>query len=367
MLTNFGKLTNEQKTVWSKDLWRRARNMSFINQFLGTGPNALIQHITELTRDEKGERAVLTLLADLVGDGVAGDRTLEGNEEPIVTAEQVITLDQIRNANRHEGRMAAQATTINFRTASRDVLSYWLADRTDQLAFLTMSGVNYARTNNGALRVGSDFVNLAYAADVKAPSANRRLRWDGASKSLVSNAATTDLSATDKITWQTFVQLKAYAKDRYMRGVGDASEGLYHAFLSPTAMATLKADPDYNLNLRHAQGAKNSSLFTGAAVTIDGIALHEFRHVYNTSNAPMGSKWGATGTVNGCQVLFAGAQALGFADIGEAYWDEEGFDYSNQQGIAIGKIMGFLKPQFPSIYENGLTEDFGVISCYVAQ
>ncbi len=95
--------------------------------------------------------------------------------------------------------------------------------------------------------------------------------------------------------------------------------------------------------------------------------MHEFRHVYNTSGAANNSKWGAGGTVDGCQILFCGAQALGMADIGSPYWEEKGFDYENQQGISIGKILGFLRPKFGSIYDNGSVEDFGVISAYVAQ
>ena len=60
-LTNFSALTAEQKTVWSMDLWKQARNMSFVNRFLGKGPNSVIQHITELKQSEKGARAVITL------------------------------------------------------------------------------------------------------------------------------------------------------------------------------------------------------------------------------------------------------------------------------------------------------------------
>ena len=80
-LTNFAALTDEQKTAWSRDLWRVARNSSFINQFTGSGHNSMIQKISELTKSEKGARAVLSLVADLEGDGIAGDAMLEGNEE----------------------------------------------------------------------------------------------------------------------------------------------------------------------------------------------------------------------------------------------------------------------------------------------
>lgn len=367
-LTNFGLLTQEQKTVWAMDLWKQARNQSFINRFLGKGPGSMVQHITELKKSEKGARAVITLLADLQGDGVAGDRTLEGNEEAMQTFDQVIRIDQLRHANRHEGRMADQKSIVEFRSNSKNVLSYWMADRIDQLAFLTLSGVTYARKNNGAMRLGSDLPFLEFAADVSPPTAARRVRWNGTAKTIVPGGTTSDVTTADTPMWEMFVQLKAYAKERYMRGVGgEGGEETFHAFLTPTAMAKLKLDPTYMQNLRHAQErATGNPLFTGSSVKIDGIYLHEFRHVFNTAGAPAGSKWG-DGNVDGCQVLFCGAQALGMADIGNPEWVEKGFDYDNQQAISVGKILGFLKPKFGNIYENGSVEDFGVISAYVAQ
>jgi N4-gp56 family major capsid protein len=370
-LTNFGALTAEQKTVWSMDLWKNARNQSFINKFLGKGPTSMVQHITELKKSEKGARAVITLLADLQGDGVAGDRTLEGNEEAMQTFDQVIQIDQLRHANRHEGKMADQKSVVEFRGNSRDVLSYWLADRIDQLAFQTLAGRSYALKPNGSTRVGSDFPFLEFATDVAAPSSARRVRWDGANKNIVTGAGgvSGNVTVADTPMWDLFVQLKAYAKERYIRGVGgEGGEETFHAFLTPAAMAKLKLDDTYMLNLRHAQERNGGNgLFTGSSVKIDGIYLHEFRHVPNTSGAASGSKFGGSGTVDGCQILFCGAQALGMADIGAPEWNEKGFDYDNQQGISIGKIMGFLKPKFGNIYEGGAVEDFGVISAYVAQ
>lgn len=368
-LTNFSALTNEQKTVWAMDLWKAARNYSFVNKFLGKGPNSMIQHITELKKSEKGARAVITLLADLTGDGVAGDRALEGNEEAMQTSDQVIRIDQLRHANRHEGRMADQKSVVEFRGNSRDVLAYWLADRMDQLAFLTLSGVAYSNKNNGATRVGSDLPMLEFAADVAAPTSNRAVRWDGTNKVLVtSGAATSAVTATDTPTWKMLVDLKAYAKDQYIRGIKeDGGEEVFHVFLTPQAMARLKMDDNYMLNVRHAmQRSEKNVLFTGTTVKIDGLYLHEFRHVFNTAGASSGSKWGSGGTVDGCQILFCGAQALAMADIGAPEWVEKGFDYENSQGISVAKILGFLKPKFKSIYASNTVQDFGVISCYTA-
>lgn len=373
MQTNFALLTNEQKTVWSLDFWKQARNQSFINKFLGKDANSMVQHITELKKTEKGARAVITLLADLEGDGIVGDRTLEGNEEAMKSYDQVIRIDQLRNATRHEGRMADQKSVVNFRENARDKLAYWLSDRIDQLAFLTLAGRSYATANSGPNRVGSDLKNLEFAADVVAPSAKRVGRWNAAANSGqgsfdVGSAAST-VTAGDTPMWNMFVQLKAYAKENYVRGIKEnGGEETYHAFLSPLAMSKLKLDPIYRDNLRYAQqrGAGNE-LFTGSSVKIDGIYLHEFRHVPNSRLLASGSKWGAGGTVDVCQVLFCGAQALGMADIGNPEWVEKEFDYDNQPGISVAKILGFLKPQFTTQYSGGTKEDHGVISAYVAQ
>ena len=369
--TNFTLLTNEQKTIWGKDLWKNARNLSFINQFLGAGTDSMVQHITELTQSEKGARAVITLLADLQGDGVAGDRTLVGNEEGMQTFDQVIRIDQLRHANRNEGRIAEQKSIITFRNNSKNVLAYWLADRIDQMAFLTLAGIGYQYRPDGRTRVGSDLQYLEFAADVSPPSTRRMTRWNATTGVLQTNATGTntsaDVTATDFPSWKMLVQLKAYAKDRYLRGTGgEAGDEAYHAFLTPQAMAKLKLDVDYMVNLRYShQPGKNDVLFTGNTVKVDGIFLHEFRHVPNTFGLTTG-KYGAGGTVHGCQVLFCGAQALGMADLGAPYWDEDEFDFGNSQAIAVGKILGFLKPKFGNIYEGNAVEDFGVISCYVA-
>jgi N4-gp56 family major capsid protein len=368
MLTNFAALTTEQKTAWSMDLWKAARNFSFINKFLGKDSNSVVQHITELKKSDKGARAVITLLADLEGDGVAGDRTLESNEEAMKSYDQVIRIDQLRHANRHEGRMADQKSIVEFRNNSKDVLAYWLADRIDQLAFLTIAGVAYSSKTNGAARVGSDLPSLEFAADVVTPSNKRRLRWDATAGTLVASAATSAVASTDTPSWKMLINAKAYAKDHYIRGVKESGgDETYHVFFTPLAMAKLRMDSDFLLALRHAQPRGDANpLFTGGSVKIEGMYLHEFRHVFNTGGLASGSKWGGASTVDGCQVLFCGAQALAMADIGNPEWVEKGFDYDNQQGVSVAKILGFLKPKFNSIYD-ATTEDFGVMSIYVAQ
>lgn len=366
-LTNFAALTAEQKTAWARDFWTEARNLSFINQFAGKGPNAMVQRITELTASEKGARAVITLVNELASDGITGDYQAEDNEEAMSMTEDVIRIDQLRNATRRKGRVADQKSIVDFRKESRDKLAYWISDRIDQLAFLTLSGIQYTKTNKGAdrpvLATGLNLGDLEFAADVTQPTANRHIRWDGGTSSLASGDTTAVDAAADKITYKSLVLAKAYAKDHYMRPIrGSGGNELYHVFVTPTGMAQLKLDSDFLANIRNATPrAKDNQLFSGtSSVMIDGMVIHEFRHTYNTTAASANNKWGATGNDDGQRVLICGAQALAMADIGVPAWEEDTFDYGNQLGISIGKIFGFKKPVLHSSAEAG-DADFGVI------
>ena len=377
--TNFAALTSEQLTIWSRDFWRVARNMSFVNQFAGAGSNAMVQRISELTQSEKGARAVLTLLADMTGDGIVGDNTLEGNEEALRAFDITVTIDQLRFANRLSGRLADQKSVVNFREHSRDALAYAMADRMDQLAFLTLSGIGYNLKNNGALRPsmnsGQNLNDLEFASEVSAPTSNRHRRVD-ANDGIVAGDVTA-LEATDKLGYKNIVDLKAYAKDNYIRGLrGAGNDETYHLFVTPQVMADLKLDSDFLANVRQA-GVRGpqSSLFSGSSsLMVDGIMIHEFRHVFNTTGALSGTssnagaagyKGGANADVNYSRCIFAGAQALAMADIGIPEIVEDTFDYGNQNGISIGKIFGLKKPKYHSDV-SGQVEDFGVIALDVA-
>jgi N4-gp56 family major capsid protein len=364
--TNFALLTSPEKVVWSRDVWMAARNASFAMQFMGKGPNAMIQRITELTKSEKGTKAIINLVTDLEGDGIRGDDDLEGNEEEIKAQSIEIVVDQLRNANRTTGRLADQKSVIGFRNTSKDVLAYWLADRIDQLGFQTLAGWNYNLMPDGRTRVSIDaanttFANLDYQAE--APTDGRHLTWKGtdAITGGFETAGATNIDMANP-SWNMIVELKAYAKDNYVRGVkGPNNTEFYHLFMTPQGLAKLKQDQEFKKNLESGYNRGSSNpLFSGSVITSDGVIVHEFRHVPNTSGLAMGSKWGTAGNTQGQAALFCGAQALGFADLGLPYWDEDKFDYKNQQGIAVGKIFGYKKPAFNSIY-SGTDEDFGVI------
>lgn len=357
--TNFAALTPQQKMIWRRDCWKAARDQAFITKFTGAGDNNVIQHITELTKTEKGEFAIMHLVADLVGDGQIGDNEREGNEEEMKSYSDIITIDLITNSVRNKGKLADQKTVIKFREQGKDKLAYWLSNRIDQLAFLTMSGIDYSYNNNGSLRVGSPFPLLSFNADISAPSAKRGVQWNAATKQLVSISHST-LLISDTPSYAMLVQAKAYAVDHYIKPLTAGGKEYYVLFVKPGFMAKLKQSADYQAAIiQAADRGMTNPFFTGGVVTVDGLVIHEHRLVYSTMGTA--TKWGVGTNVEGSRSLLCGAQALGMADLGAPEWCEKEFNYGASQGINVDKMLGFLKPKFQSIYDNSV-EDFGVLA-----
>ena len=357
MATNFAGLSSKQKLVWSRDTWSAARDKMFIKKFIGTDENSMIQRVTELTKTEKGEQCIMFLVADLVGDGVVGDNEREGMEEDMQSYEQIITIDLMSHGVKNKGKMSEQKTVIKFREHGKDKLSYWLANRLDQLAFLTMSGISYAYNCNGSLRASNAFSTLAFASGVSAPTTKRSLMWNGTN---LVTSATGSITSSFLPSYKMITQLVAYAKDHYIKPLMSGGKEYYVLLVKPGTLAALKNDSDYkNAVINAAPSGKDNPFFTGATVTLDGVVIHEHNMVYSTTGTS--TKWGAGNAIEGTRSLFCGAQALGMADLGAPEWDEKTFQYGSQVGINIDKMLGFLKPKFHSIYD-GSVEDFGVVA-----
>ena len=289
------------------------------------------------------------------------DNEREGNEEEMKTYNDKITIDLISHGVRQKGKLAEQKTVVNFRENAKDRLAYWLANRMDQLAFLTLSGVSYAYANNGAARTSGAFASLAFAADVEAPTSKRHRRWD--STLGLQPADTTAVDSTDVLTYKACVDMVVYAKTHYIKPLNVGGKEYYVVFIRPEGLAQLKKDSDYQLavkNLALKEG-QDSPWFTGGIVTVDGLVFHEHRLVYNTLGATSGvDKWGAGNLVDGARLLLCGPQALGFADLGAPEWSEKWFNYDASPGVNIDKMFGFLKPKFYSIYDKSV-EHFGCL------
>lgn len=364
--TDFGALSAARKKLWSTRIWQQGRDQSFwmSNGFMGSNTSETgrpIHRVTELTRTERGDEAVMQLVADLQGDGVAGDNLLEGNEEAMWNDAITISIDQLRNGVRNKGRMAEQATVIRFRETAREKLAFWLSEKIDELMFLTASGVSYDTKLDGSTRSDSQLPSLKFAADVTAPTDGRILYAGGAG----STAALTD---SDTMNWNLIVNAKAYASRKKLKMIRQGGKGHYVVVLSTEQMRDLKTDNTYQtLTAKAGQRGTNNPLFNNAIAVIDGVILYEHNKVFNTLGAASGSKWGAAGETDGAQALLMGAQAMGFANIQETQYEEsDNTDYQNRPGISVGRQIGILKPAYKSTEDNNTRQDFSLLSIKTA-
>jgi N4-gp56 family major capsid protein len=362
-LTNFGALAPEQITVWQRDVLHEMRQKSYVLRTLaGNGPNFPIQLVKDLKKTVGGGlKCLMTLVADLVEDGgvgsVGGKR--EGVEEAMKSYHKELIIDELFHSVRNEGELADQNTVVNFRMEGKDKLSTWLADRCDQLAFLTLSGISYVYNLDGSVRAKDTLNQLNFASYVTAPSAKRHRRWDGTNKLLVAGD-TTAVTSADVPSYKMLTAMKAYAKSHKLKPLMAGGKEYYVVMMQAMSLMALKNDADYKTAVVSGgvRGDENP-FFTGGIVTVDGLIIQEHSMVYSTNGTAV--KWGAGDAINGSRTLLLGAQALGYADLQPGpKWVEKGFEYDSQQGIYTSKIFGLLKPGFYSTWDKSI-EDFGVI------
>lgn len=359
--TNFNKLIPEQKIVWSRDVWQDARDATVFDKFMG-GKDSLVQSVNELTKTERGDKALMQLVADLQKDGIVGDNAREGFEEALTNDRETITIDLLSHGVVNTGKMADQRSVINFREEARDKLGYWLGNRITQLGFLTLSGIAYTYNTDGSLRVDSNLPDLAFATDVSAPTSGRHYRWDAVTG--LEAGDTTAIDPADTLTYRAIVDICTEANVSYLKPFMEGGKEYYVAFMDPASYAQLKKDDDFQRAIVQAGGnTKSNPWFTGGIVTVDGLVIHTHKQVFNTRGATSGvGKWGAGADVDATRTLICGPQALGMAKLGMPEWNEETFEYKSRHGINIDLMFGMVKPKFKSIYHSNTVQDFGVIA-----
>jgi N4-gp56 family major capsid protein len=283
----------------------------------------------------------------------------------------IITIDLISHGVRNKGKLAEQKTVISFREHARDRLAYWLANRMDQLGFLTLSGIAYSRKLDGDDRTTGAFASLAFASDVSAPTTNRGRYIKGAALAgAYDSLAAISQAATDitYLSYEAIVDICTFAKTTYLKPLMAGGKEYYVAFVRPEALAQLKKDPDF----QHAvvtglPRSEKNPFFTGGTVTVDGLILHEHRLVYNSKGTALNARKYDTGNANAnggddfARMLVCGSQAMGMADLGAPEWNEKSFQYGSSPGINVDKMFGLLKPKFQNTYTSSV-EDFGVLA-----
>jgi N4-gp56 family major capsid protein len=349
--TDFGVNSPLAVKLWSERLFREALKQTQLYQFIGEGPDSMIQKLVEPSKGA-GDKVTVGLRMQLSGDGVSGDGTLEGQEEAMTFYSDALLLDQLRNAVRSAGKMSEQRVPYSIRNEAFMGLQDWWAARFDTGGFNQLCG------NTGQTDTKYTGNNAAIA-----PSANNIYYANGhASEASVLSASASNamnLKFIDYALETAKTNSPAIRPFKYM------GQDYYVAFLHPYQVTALRNNSSAGQWLDIQQAAfggyagksevETNPIFTGALGVYNNVVLHESTYIPFTAG---------TATAGVRRGVLCGAQALlcGFGQENsdnKASWVEELFDYGNQLGVSAGFIYGQKKAAFNS-------QDFGtvVISTY---
>lgn len=331
---------------------------TFIRNFMGKGPNSLIQERYETSKNA-GDRITIGLRVKLSGGGTLGGATLEGNEERFDTQDDSIIINRLRHATRVKGKgtMSQQRVPFDLRNEALDNLAQWWADRQDDWFANQVCGNNA----NGDVR----FTGLQNAL---APDAAHIIRpSNGTGTALATDQAVAAAGAG--ANGENLFQLKAIdvcvekaqTIAPIIRPIEYGGQRWYVCFVHPhqvTSLRTQFADGGwFDIQGKLIQGGERTGnpLFTGALGTWNQTILHSWERI------SQGVDSGTSASVaNTRRAAFCGAQAAwcaygrGYA-AGRLSWVEKLFDYDDELGVAAGCNAGLKKSRF-----NGA--DFGTIA-----
>lgn len=365
-LTDLAGQVALRKRIYTATVLKPARDKSFFmgdKGMLGKGMKDATKpvfYVDELTKTSKGDSCVMPFALELDTDGIAGDNAIGNNVSAVETDYAIINIDRIRIPSQSIGKFSEQRTAMNFMALARDRVGHRYGVLVDEMLFQAASGVSFALKPNGAARgASSQFASYRFAADVTAPSTNRKI-FAGTATS------TATLTATDTMNWNLLVRARAFAEYHRISPIMYKNDETYIVVLHTHQAEDLKKDPDYKAALAHAdkQGDSNK-LFTGMLAAVDGLILYAHPKVCSNYG---GTLWGSGNTVYGAQALLLGAQALAYAQIGEMEEIKpDQTDWGSRDGVGTDCTIGILKPKFKAEFiTNKPTEDFSVVNIYTA-
>lgn len=311
--------------------------MSNVSQFIGEGPNNIIQRKTDLNK-QRGDRIYFDIVHKLTGSPVLDSDELTGNEEKMEFTVDACYISEMVFGVKKDGKWEDIKSRHDMAEIAKQELALHMRETHDEYIIRLLSG-------DTTLSPSSAFTGTG-------PTTNRKLYggdWDGAS------AIDT---GDDWMRVRDISRYKQYARVTCgMRPVLVDGTEAYVMFLHPYQWGLIRAkDPDYeNAVLYASERGMNNAMFTGMVGWWDGVAIFLNDHII--TNATYSTAY---------RGLFCGAQA-GIMAWGEGpYALEWDYDYYRKKGIGIGMLWGFKKAvmgpddfQSPATY----TDDFGVIAC----
>lgn len=355
--------------AWSKKVTAEALRESFFGKFIGKDAKSgrlkekdagsLITLVQELEK-QPGDTVTCQLRAQLQGEGVTGQDTLEGNEESLVFRNDQIKIDEKAHAVRHNRRITKQRTVTDQRKEGKDGLRDWWAETWDQTLITHLAGDTlYA----GERFTGNNTVSAPSYLLLAESSAN-------------STEADVGANTSSTPTLARFLAMSNYARSKRIRPVKTDRGNYYVVFLHDETMQTLRqttgAGTFQDIYKASMSGGdiKNNPIFSGAEFVYENMIF------YQTDRLPKGINVAGTDYVDNCRrAVLCGAQSalLAFGmdnDQNRMTYKEEGHDYDRELGIMMSSIYGLKKARYTALDGNQANDsstalDFAtVVACF---
>jgi N4-gp56 family major capsid protein len=356
--TSYGVNNALAVKAWAKKLFVEALKQTRYEQFKGaTGTDSLVTLKTEMSKSA-GDRVTIGLRMQLLGAGVQGDNTLEGQEEALQTYSDNLFIDQLRHAVRSSGKMSEQRVPFEVRDEAKAGLQDWWADRIDASLFNQLAGASTQQTQANTVQSTAVDIRFSGLQAAIAPDSAHLIICDqnGGNTTEASLSATFILALAD--IDRAVAKAKTLSPTPAIRPLNVKGEKMFVQFVHPNQTYQLRKN--YNAGQ---WGDIQKAKLTGGQIG-DNPIITGMLGVYNNTilvedaRVPCVAS-SVTSSTNYRRSVFCGAQAaaIGFGQNNSSQtmqWTEELFDYGNQLGVEAGMIWGLKKMVFNSA-------DFGTL------
>lgn len=351
--------SNNRVKKWESDFFSEYLRDGRFTPYMGEDEFSMIQL---KDAEDPSEKLSITLINKLVGAGITGLGTLEGNEEAMRQRTFEFTVDRIRHAVLHD-RLHERFSAIDLVTAKKAILKDWMMENMrDRIiavlgGFATSAGVEVLYADASEAEKDAYLVDNADRMQFGAAVSNNAANDHSAALAQIDNTA-------DKLTGATLSLAKRRAKTaspriRPIKVAGD--EEWYVCFAGSLAFRDFAGDSSVQQANRDAwQRGKDNPLFTGGDLIWDGIIVREVPEISVITGVGAGS-------INVSPNYLCGAQALGICWKQRSRMIENIRDYGAKKGAGVEEIRDVKK----LLFGKGATDradpvQHGVYTLYTA-
>lgn len=182
-------LTNDALTrkKWAKDLFHVMLKDVEFNELIGSGTDSVVQMRTELGKGE-GDQITFAIRRQLLGEGIVGSDTVEGNEEKIRFKDFAMTIEELNHAIDTGGRMEEQRVPYDLMSEGKDALSDWWSDKLSDYVINTLAG-------NSTYKIAGK----TFAQACTEPDTGHKITVNDVAEASISSSDIMDLTFLDRL------------------------------------------------------------------------------------------------------------------------------------------------------------------------